>query len=70
MLHAYGKESVFWDFPGPVVKNPPRNPEDTGSIPSQGTKIPNAVELSPCSSTTEPQLESPCAARKDPPCRN
>ena len=31
------------DFPGgPVVKNPPYNAGDTGSIPSQGTKIPQA----------------------------
>ena len=37
------------DFPGgPVVKNPPYNAEDMGSIPGQGTKIPDAGEqLSP-----------------------
>ena len=30
----------LWDFPGgPVVKNPPYNAGDTGSIPGQGTKI-------------------------------
>ena len=27
-----------------VVKNPPRNAGDTGSIPSQGTKIPHVAE--------------------------
>ena len=33
-----------WDFPGgPVVKNPPANTGDTGSIPSPGTKIPHAA---------------------------
>ena len=33
----------IWDFPGgPVVKNPPSNSGDTGSIPRQGTKIPHA----------------------------
>ena len=33
------------DFPyGPVVKNPPSNARDAGSIPGQGTKIPRAVE--------------------------
>ena len=43
------------DFPGgPVVKNPPSNAGDTGSIPGQGTKIPHAVgQLSPCATTTE-----------------
>ena len=31
------------DLPGgPVVKNPPANAEDPGSIPGQGTKIPHA----------------------------
>ena len=33
---------------GPVVKKPPSNAEDAGSIPGQGIKIPYAVEqLSP-----------------------
>ena len=28
---------MLWDFPGgSVVKNPPANPGDTGSIPGQG----------------------------------
>ena len=37
------------DFPaGPVVKDPPANARDTGSIPGQGTKIPHASgQLSP-----------------------
>ena len=50
------KYSVFWDFPGgPVVKNPPSNAGDTGSIHSQGTKNPRAAgQLSPSASTTEP----------------
>ena len=31
-------------FPGgPVVKNPPSNVGDTGSIPAWGTKIPHAA---------------------------
>ena len=39
---------------GPVVKNPPSNAEDAGSIPSQGTKIPRAVgQLSLGVTTTE-----------------
>jgi len=43
------------DFPGgPLVKNPPCNARDTGSIPSWGTKIPHVVEkLSPCTATRE-----------------
>ena len=43
------------DFPGgPMVKNPPANPRDKGSISGPGTKIPNAVEqLSLCVTTTE-----------------
>ena len=44
-----------WDFPGgPVVKNPPYNAGDAGSIPGQGTKIPHAAgQLSLCATTTE-----------------
>ena len=43
------------DFPGgPVVKNPPYNAGEAGSIPGQGTKIPHAVgQLSPRATTTE-----------------
>ena len=38
----------FWshweELPGgPVIKNPPSNAEDAGSIPGQGTKIPYAT---------------------------
>ena len=33
------------NFPGgPVVKNPPSNAGDKGSIPGQGTKTPHASE--------------------------
>ena len=33
-----------WDFPsGPVVKNPPCNAGDMGSIPGGGTRIPHAM---------------------------
>ena len=43
------------DFPGgPVVKNPPCNAGDMGSIPGRGTKIPHARErVSPHSGTTD-----------------
>ena len=42
-------------FPGgPVVKNPPSNAGDAGSIPGQGTRFPHAAEhLSPRATTTE-----------------
>ena len=36
---------LFEVFPGgPMVKNPPANAGDTGSIPGWGTKIPHAAE--------------------------
>ena len=60
------------DFPGgPVVKDPPSNAGDVGSIPSQGTKIPQATgQLSPRTTTTEParvlQGKIPHAAKKIP----
>ena len=48
------------DFPGDaVVKNPPANAGDMGSIPDPGS-IPHVVEqLSPSATTTEPALQSP-----------
>ena len=58
-----------------MVKNPPSNAGDTGSIPGQVTKIPHAVEqLSPQAATTEPahsgahvpQLERSLCATKEP----
>ena len=53
------------DFPGgPVVKNPPSNAGDKGSVPGWGTKIPHATgQLSLCATTREAhtlQLLSPC----------
>ena len=53
------------DFPGgPVVKIPPFNAGDEGSIPGQGTNIPHAMgQLSPCAATTEP-------CTMEPVCRN
>jgi len=61
-----------WDFPGgPGVQGQLCNAGDTSLIPGQGTKIPYAVEQlrELCAAITEPrtQLESPCAATKDPP---
>ena len=48
-------------FPGGpvVVKNPPGNAQDLGSIPGQGGKIPHATEqLSPCATATEPSCHN------------
>ena len=47
---------ISWDFfGGQVFKNPPCNAGDVSLIPSQGTKIPHAVEqLSPFLKITEP----------------
>ena len=62
-----------------MVKNPPSNAGDAGSIPGRGTKIPHAAgQLSPHASTTElahsrahvPQLESPCTTTTEPMCHN
>ena len=43
------------NFPGgPVIKNPPCNPGDKGSVPGQGTKILHAAEQpSPGATATE-----------------
>ena len=39
---------------GPVVKNPPSNAGDAGSIPGQGTRFPHATgQLSPYAKTPE-----------------
>ena len=75
------KNNEGWDFPGgPVVKNPPSNVGDAGSIPGRGTKIPHASgQLSPHATTTEPvrsgarkpQLEKSLRTTvKDPVCHN
>ena len=46
----------IWDFPdGPVVKNPPSNAGDSGSIPGWGTKSPHATSTEPVCA-----LESVC----------
>ena len=53
-------QKILWGLPcGPVVKNPPSNAGDAGSIPSQGTKIPHAAgQLSPRAATTEPSCRN------------
>ena len=47
--NVLSQERKYWDFPaGLVVKNPPSNAGDVGSIPGQGTKIPHDMgQLSP-----------------------
>ena len=53
-----------------MTKNPPCNTGEASLIPGWGIKIPHVGEqLSLCAVTTEAharQLESPCAAVKDP----
>ena len=67
---------MVWDFPhGPIVKNPSLKAGDTGWIPGQGTKIPQAAEqLSMRSTSTQlsqhkarshvPQLRREAAQKK------
>ena len=62
------------DVPGgPVVKNPPCNPRDAGSIPGQETKTPHDTgQVSPCTATTQPGQEAPhpnkgpCVGHEEP----
>ena len=63
-IFYYNKKKNYRDFPGsPVVKNPPANAGDTGSIHSLGRSyIPQSNQahvpllLSPC--TLEPRLRN------------
>ena len=62
-----------WDFPvGPVVKNPPSNAGDAGSIPGWGTKIPHAAgQLSLRATTTGPSRlnqRAACCKTTEPTC--
>ena len=50
-----------------MVKNPPSNVGDVGSIPGRGTKIPHAAgQLSPSATTREPAChdEDPAQPKK------
>ena len=59
MLLIENKRSCRDFLGGPMVKNPPCNAEEVGSIPGQRTRPPQAVEkLSPRLETTEPRPES------------
>ena len=50
-----------WDFPGgPMVKNPPANAGDTGSVPDQGR-----FHMLQSNSACAPQLLSPSAAARE-----
>ena len=54
------KKNWLRDFPGgPVVKNPPSNTGDAGSIPGWGTQIPQATgQLSQYAATREKHLQT------------
>ena len=48
---------MFLGFPGgAVVKNPPANAGDVGLVPGLGRYHIAAEQLSPCATTTEPEL--------------
>ena len=57
---------------GPVVKDPPANAGDMGSIPGQGTKLPHTIgQLSPHSSKYRAHtLWSPHATTREKPKRH
>ena len=48
-----------------MIKNPPSNAGDMGSIPNQGNKIPHAVGyLSPHATATEPTYTGACVSNQ------
>ena len=48
-----------------MVKNPPSNATDVGSIPGQGPKIPHVVaKRSPCATATEPRHSGACVLQQ------
>ena len=55
LICTFVKNHLARDFPGgPVVKNPPSNAGDAGSIPGKGTRIPHATgQLGPHTTATE-----------------
>ena len=60
--NEWTKKMWYKDFPGgPVVKDPPANAGDTGSIPGPGRSHMPRSNLSPCATTTEPASHSYCA---------
>ena len=59
------------DFPGgPVVKNPPSNARDAGSIPGQGTKTPHAAGLALLYSPRATIRDKPTHHKEEPACHN
>ena len=64
--HTFTIKRSLRDFPGgPVVKNPPSNAGDMGSIPGWGIKIPCASrQLSLHVATTDPTLSSACTPQR------
>ena len=63
-----GRQTLRWlmrgEFSGvPVVKNPPSNAGDAGSIPGWGTKIPHAAGQLSLRATTR---EKPAYHNKEP----
>ena len=55
---------MFRDLPGgPMVKNPPSNTGDVGSIPGQGTKIPHATEATKPMHRPHPETKTQCSQK-------
>ena len=63
------KINQCWDFlGGPVVRNPPCNAEDVGSIPGRRTKTPLAMkQLIPRATATEPACHTESAHYQEGP---
>ena len=56
------------NFPGgPVVKNPPTNAEDMGSVPGLERSHIATEQLSPCTTTTEARLPRAHALQQEKP---
>ena len=63
------QKTLLWDFPGgPLVKNPPANAGDLGSIGHWSWKSPHAAEqLSPGATTTEACMPGAHALQQEKP---
>ena len=71
-IHKSKQKNQTADFlSGPVMKNPPCNAGDAGSIPSRGTKSPHASkQLSPSALSLHATTRGSWGAMNDPALRN
>ena len=63
-MHFKGKREET-SLGGPVVKNSPSRVEDTGSIPSRGTKIPHAVPWATLRESPHAATKTQCGQSKN-----